>query len=190
MPVLPTEPRRRVCDAGYYDNYGMNVLAGWLSECLYDPEKKKWLREMAEGIVVLQIRDGVSELSRTTPAVGDERGSLFGRSVEGVTGPPVAMFAAREAVPFFRNDEQLEGLIDLYNAEFGKGFLTTEVFEFDGSASLSWYLAEEEIEALISLARCKEGKLWSAIDNVRQWWREKRESSIPTKAEARSDVRV
>ena len=39
--VLPTHPRRRVVDAGYFDNYGVTLAANWLNDCLTDPNKTR-----------------------------------------------------------------------------------------------------------------------------------------------------
>ena len=30
--ALPTDPPRHVVDAGYYDNYGVNLAAAWICE--------------------------------------------------------------------------------------------------------------------------------------------------------------
>ena len=52
---LPTLPPRRVVDAGYYDNYGVNLAALWLSKM------RSWLEANTSGVVVIQIRDHVSQ---------------------------------------------------------------------------------------------------------------------------------
>ena len=56
---LPTLPPRRVVDAGYYDNYGVNLTALWLAK------NRAWLEANTSGVVVIQIRDHVSQESRT-----------------------------------------------------------------------------------------------------------------------------
>src|SRR5262249_25695369 len=52
---LPTSPRRRVVDAGYYDNYGVALAAAWIYRY------QNWLLENTSGVVLIQIRDGISE---------------------------------------------------------------------------------------------------------------------------------
>ena len=61
---LPTHPRRRVVDAGYYDNYGVSLAAGWLFNAI------DWLKANVSRVAVVHIRDGVSTGERLmrTPA--------------------------------------------------------------------------------------------------------------------------
>ena len=55
---LPTDPPRRVVDAGFYDNYGVGVAAGWLN--FWGP----WLVENTSGVLLIQIRDSASHHDR------------------------------------------------------------------------------------------------------------------------------
>jgi hypothetical protein len=155
--LLPTQPRRHVVDAGYYDNYGLELAGNWLRALL--EQRKSLLEKMISGILVIQIRDNVSELSvnpesdkkreRTRPRERqDALDSRLSRALEGLTSPPEGFLAARESVMLFRNDSLLEAVSHLYTSAFGHDYLTTTVFEFGGEASLSWHLAEEEIQML------------------------------------------
>jgi len=161
--LLPTEPRRRVVDAGYYDNYGLELGCSWLRELL--EKRKAWLEKSISGILVIQIRDNVSELS-VNPELEEQKQRIrertrssdgrLSRSLEGLTSPPAGLLAARESVTLFRNDSQLEAMSHLYaNALQSEDFLTTTVFEFGGEASLSWHLAGEEVNRLEAQARSK-----------------------------------
>src|SRR5262249_54432854 len=47
---LPTDPPRRVVDAGYYDNYGVDLAARWL----YRHESE--IREYTSGVALIEIR--------------------------------------------------------------------------------------------------------------------------------------
>jgi hypothetical protein len=125
--------------------------------------------------VIIQIRDGVSALGRVDRSLGSDRAPIaLARGFEGISGPPAAVLAARQSAPLFRNDEQLEILCDSFrkDASFGPAFLTTALFEFDGKASLSWYLTREETEALLEHARCGEefAKLHATMGKLRTWW--------------------
>lgn len=51
---LPTIPRRRIVDAGYYDGYGLNLLASFL----LDTAVRDWIRENTSGVAVLELWDG------------------------------------------------------------------------------------------------------------------------------------
>ena len=52
---LPVSPARRVVDAGYYDNYGINVAASWIQE------HREWIRLRTSGVVLIQVRAFASE---------------------------------------------------------------------------------------------------------------------------------
>jgi len=155
--LLPTRPRRHVVDAGYYDNYGLELAGNWLRELL--EQRKSLLEKVISGILVIQIRDNVSELSvnpqsdkKRERTLARERRSVLdsrlSRALEGLTSPPEGFLAARESVMLFRNDSLLETVSHLYTSAFGADFLTTTVFEFGGEASLSWHLAAEEVQML------------------------------------------
>jgi hypothetical protein len=47
---LPTDPPRRVVDAGYYDNYGVNLAAIWLAR------NESVIRKYTSGVVLIEIR--------------------------------------------------------------------------------------------------------------------------------------
>jgi hypothetical protein len=155
--LLPTQPRRHVVDAGYYDNYGLELAGNWLRELL--EQRKSLLEKSISGILLIQIRDNVSELSvnpesdrkRARTLARERRSTLdsrLSRSLEGLSSPPEGFLAARESVMLFRNDSLLETMSHLYTGAFGADFLTTTVFEFGGEASLSWQLAAEEVQML------------------------------------------
>ena len=55
---LPTDPPRRVVDAGYYDNYGIQLAAAWAQVNF------EWLIRETSGVVLVQIRDAISEEER------------------------------------------------------------------------------------------------------------------------------
>jgi hypothetical protein len=168
-PELPTLPRRRVADAGYYDNYGVSVAGTWLTEYLSSTKKCQWLHDNVSGVIVVQIRDGVSELDDKDAALEDAEGSPGGRSVEFVTSPITGMMSARDSVTRFRNDNQLERLGQMFNeAKFPKGYFTTATFEFGGQASLSWYLTEQERTSLLSAAAALDQS--AQMSNLKSWW--------------------
>src|SRR5262249_41606501 len=118
---LPTGPRRRVVDAGYYDNYGVDVAASWIYA------HRRWLRGNTSGVVLIQLRDSTSERARLFP---DEQPKLwdYSRSVEWLTGPLVGAGSAMEAGMSFRNDEMVQVLDDFFNAGGGGKQFTTVVF--------------------------------------------------------------
>jgi hypothetical protein len=153
---LPTLPPRRVVDAGYYDNYGVNLSALWLSKWA------DWLQENTSGVLVVQIRDRVSQGARTELGVG--RGaaddSLLDRLVwhgghelllpglQAVVTPLSGVSTARNWTMAFRNDEQVDLQDLLFDARVGRDFFRTVVFECPVEVSLTWRLTEREKEIL------------------------------------------
>lgn len=163
--ALPTVPRRRVVDAGYWDNYGVNLACGWLDEML----RTGWIEENVSGILLVQIRDGVE---RQEPA-GDHFGDRIARALEGVTSPISAVLSARESVMRFRNDEQVEAIARRFHLDkrFGGSFFQQVTFEFSGDAALSWYLTPEERKGLEDAANTT---VRAKADALRAWWDERR----------------
>jgi hypothetical protein len=167
---LPTTPPRRVVDAGYYDNYGVNLAALWVSQ------NQDWLVDNTSGVVLIQVRDWQGERVRrelnsdaedTAPPgllarlfganrfsgqLADGLGALSrytGKGSEWITSPIEGVSSARYSINSFRNDEQVEALSNLFHwtqthHPVQKGFYTTVVFECPKEASLSWAVSERE----------------------------------------------
>lgn len=134
--ALPTSPRVRVVDAGYYDNYGVDLSALWLHA------HRKWLRECTSGVLLVQIRDHLGSGWRTKLQV-----QASGEVLGGLTSPLEAVFSARESSMSFRNDELLDVVENELNVG-GSSFFTTAIFEFSETAPLSWVLTERDKEQL------------------------------------------
>ncbi|AGA31318.1 patatin-like phospholipase family protein [Singulisphaera acidiphila] len=159
---LPTAPSRRVVDAGYYDNYGVNLAAMWLVEM------QDWLVENTSGVLVVQIRDQVSQEARTEvgkdseferPSSGlglllDRLTWQVGRYIinpgfQPLNTPLHGLSTARQWSMSFRNDEQIELLNDIFleNHEMkckNPQFFETVVFECPVEAALNWKLSDRE----------------------------------------------
>jgi hypothetical protein len=155
--LLPTRARRRVVDAGYFDNYGLELACSWLRSLLVT--RGEWFQRHVSRVLVIQIRDNVSRLSvnpETREAGRDlrrreARQACAARGLEGISSPPEGLLTARESVMLFRNDARLEALGDLFTSGgYPEDFLTTTVFEFRGEASLSWTLSPGEVEGMVS----------------------------------------
>ena len=69
---LPTDPPRRVVDAGYYDNYGVDLATSWIYV------NQDWIRKNTSGVALIQIRAYPSE---------QEVLSFFGPPRWGPAGP-------------------------------------------------------------------------------------------------------
>jgi hypothetical protein len=139
---LPTVPRRRVVDAGYYDNFGVHVAASWLYH------HRDWLREHTSGVVLIQIRDSASERRRLYSNAEKDTWNLV-KGLEWLTGPIVGAGSALMSIMSFRNDEQVQALNDFFNDE-RRDFFTIVVFESKVEIALSWHLTREDIRHVLS----------------------------------------
>jgi hypothetical protein len=157
---LPTFPRRRVVDAGYYDNYGVSLGASWL----FSRKHQQWIDKKASKVVLIQIRDGLDSYQRCLDEVPAEASSQVSRAFEDLTDPLEGMNSARIASAAFRNDGQLELLSSFYrmsrrvtSGPMTERWFQTVIFEFPQQASLSWYLTPEERRLIDRSARGTEG---------------------------------
>ena len=165
-PILPTDPPRRVVDAGYYDNYGVGIAASWLANNL------DWVRRETSGVVLIQIRDGASNLSRRREKVDDTFPDLFARGLQGLTSPPEGLWQTRVASSVYRNDNLLHIVTELLEAKgLPAGFFTTATFEFEAGqdVSLSWALTKTETD----LINTGMGEIDPLVKSVVQWWHER-----------------
>lgn len=154
---LPTLPPRRVVDAGYYDNYGVNLAALWLTKM------RSWLEANTSGVVVIQIRDHVSQGARTEIDFDRLSGSspldrltwhadreLITPGIQAISTPLLGISNARQWTMSFRNDEQVDLLDLLFDDEKSRDFFRTVVFECPVEVSLNWQLSLREKDILAS----------------------------------------
>ena len=109
---LPTSPPRRVVDAGYYDNYGIQVAASWIRR------NHQWLARYTSGVLLVQIRDSSSVLDRLD--VDDRRTwhlESASRGFQFITSPIDAVAKARYTTASFRNDADVAAL-DSFDWDF------------------------------------------------------------------------
>ncbi len=137
--ALPTAPYRRVVDAGYYDNYGVDLAVSYLSQ----RRIREWIVENCSGVMLVQTR----AFPFVEPSV-DPPGSVA-RAFQWLTTPLDAAGAARGATMTFRNSQSLRQIQRIY-AFFGgrPGFLSVARFEVKSFTSLSWYMTERELDDL------------------------------------------
>lgn len=139
---IPTIPARRVVDAGYYDNYGVNLAARWIFH------HRAWIRENTAGVILIQIRDELSIGDRTRLQEPDE--STLDRWMGWLTSPIEGFVRARESSMSFRNDE----LVEIVSREFNESLppqsiFATAIFELGENAPLSWALTSKQRDAIV-----------------------------------------
>jgi Patatin-like phospholipase len=121
---LPCDPPLRLVDAGYYDNFGVNLASIWIGENWRD------LKALGvSGIVLVQIRAFLGRAERMAPLQGDEPLLDLQRGFELIGSPITAFGSGRFTGSVFRNDSELSALIEVVNEKAGPDFLTTVILE-------------------------------------------------------------
>jgi hypothetical protein len=154
--LLTSAPDRRVVDAGYYDDFGVDIATAWMRQ------NDKWLEANTSGVLLIQIRDGESD--ETDPRVAPGPG-LMHEWISALSTPIEAFLSAREASMSFRNDQKVEALAADPLFAPASRFFATELFEFPGEAPLDWCLNRAAIDAL------KQPPPRAPLDAVDAWWR-------------------
>ncbi len=122
---LPTSPPRHVVDAGYFDNYGVYVSTAWLHM------NRDWLVDKTSGVLLIQIRDGLSVFDRWDIDDRDPSISkLIAQGYQFLLSPIQGAAKARSTTGMFRNDRDVESLSDWFTLKTGhREFFTTIVLE-------------------------------------------------------------
>jgi Patatin-like phospholipase len=156
---LPTTPARRVVDAGYFDNYGINVAGAWLLQ------HQELVKQHCSGVAILEVRAFPLEETKTgLPTNLLRPTSLMGTILAGLSTPAEALGIVQSAGAYYRND-QLLGQLDVVFNGAEPGYLVRAPFECAGDGALSW--------AVNSLTRDTIVKQVEAIrpttEALRQW---------------------
>jgi hypothetical protein len=122
---LPSDPPLRVVDAGYYDNYGVDVAAAWIFA------NRFWIERNTSGVLVVQVRDALSEADRVAyPAADNSLYAPLFRGVQFLFSPIEGAMRARYSSSSFRNDALIAGLSDYFAQRTrDRAFFTTAIFE-------------------------------------------------------------
>lgn len=155
---LPTIPPRRVVDAGYFDNYGVDLAAMWLIQ------NRKDLLEHCGGVALIEIRAfplqerGLRFLPESDPTQSEAAG-LLADAVSAVSTPLRALLRARGNTSYHRNNELLAALDHGFNTstDAADPYFRRFVFELDVDAALNWYLSSEEKRAVAGRFQKDEG---------------------------------
>jgi hypothetical protein len=148
---LPVIPPRRVVDAGYYDNYGVDLASLWIYL------SRKWIVENTSGVALIQIRAYPSERAVLSyfGETSERPHGLITRlkkrveySFQGLTTPAAGGFSAREWSMRFRNATQVRLLHDLLNTPERPDFFETFIFENFTDFAMNWFLSDHDIEAM------------------------------------------
>lgn len=139
--LLPSHPQRRIVDAGYYDNYGVNIAGAWINQ------NAAWLRDNTAGVLLVQIRDGQLQAKHwnvLTPAGP----GYFHEWFSALTTPIEAFLNVQDSSMSFRNDNEISLLARHPLLASPPRFFVTTAFEFSAEAPLNWYLNRHDIARL------------------------------------------
>lgn len=136
--ALPTRPYRRVVDAGYYDNYGVDLAVAYLSQ----PRLKDWITKYCSGVALVELR------AFPFPLPDPGQPGAFKRGFQWLTTPLEGLLIARGSTMRFHNRQSLRRLKDSYHEITGTKFIRNVIFEVDAQASLNWYLPGRELAAI------------------------------------------
>jgi hypothetical protein len=144
---LPTTPPRRVVDAGYYDNYGVDLAAVWAYE------NREFIRNETSGVALVQIRAYPSELdtrrglepqSNDKPNASDQVIGWLKTSVQGLTSPLEGGLNARAWSMRFHNAAMIRILDDTFNDGESRLF-ETFIFENSADFAMNWFIFDQDI---------------------------------------------
>jgi hypothetical protein len=146
---LPTIPPRRVVDAGYFDNYGMNLAAVWLYK------HREFIKEHTSGVVIIEIRayprrNEKLRFDTRDPNKGPLKPESFNWAVAEAGTPFTALYNLYARSAYFRNDQAIDILNQEFNTPNDKQFFTTVCFECEQGGSLSWTLPKGDFDAIRS----------------------------------------
>ncbi|MBV8233035.1 MAG: patatin-like phospholipase family protein, partial [Planctomycetaceae bacterium] len=139
---LPTNPPRRLVDAGYYDNYGVNLAAAWAYQY------RDWIRNNTSGLALIQIyaypHSGTS--ADETGLEEADPGNAW-RGFQWLSSPIEGALGVRNWSMLYRNDEQLRLLDDTFNSPSDKvRMFDTFSFEYPGVAAMNWMITRDDID--------------------------------------------
>jgi beta-lactamase superfamily II metal-dependent hydrolase len=132
---LPTDPPRRVVDAGYFDNYGVRTACAWIEK------NQDWLLENTAGIVLIQIR----AYPMTDAEAENGLATYFARGLQWATSPLEGYTAAKQQSMIERNSSLIARLQDSFQRRTpNQLFFSTVVFESYADAALSWTMTQAD----------------------------------------------
>ncbi len=186
---LPTDPPRRVADAGYVDNYGVRIAAQWLKK------NQNFILRNTSGVALVQIRaypfglpeyESGPEGETSACAAGLPRAphkpdlaskiatslqqfaSKIATSLQFLSTPLEGYMTANKAAMIAHNDSMIETVKDaLSKDEHGSNFLRTFVFECNVDVPLSWFITQANCSRLDKAIKSNDVKL--VLDQLHQF---------------------
>ncbi|HWB98536.1 MAG TPA: patatin-like phospholipase family protein, partial [Bryobacteraceae bacterium] len=129
-----------IVDGGYYDNFGIDSLIGWLTEAISGDASGKALKNELPDILVLQIR----HFDRSSKQANGTAPGWFFQTYAPITG----LLNMWNAAPQSRDKNELELFRRVYDSDRSKLWFATIQFHDDQpqckNPPLSWKLSKSE----------------------------------------------
>ena len=189
--ILPTDTPRQVVDAGYYDNYGVDLASALIFS------HRHWILNNTSGVLLVQIRAFRNEkqlkvldqpiLSEGMVNAASNVVSILARGVRWLTSPVTGLAEARQAVMHFRNDGQVDVLSHYFRDQRkdDPNFFKTVIFTCDTEIAssdeqqvetLNWHLSETEINLIKkNMDDRKQNQI--RLDRMAAWWQQQMSSA-------------
>jgi hypothetical protein len=172
---LPTDPPRRLMDAGLYDNYGVGFLASWMFK------NRETLMREADGVLIVELRafpigEEDEEFEPESNGVLATLSGFFGI----ISNPLKALFRGRGNIMFHRNSSGMAGIAQTFSddaviqyrawekiARPTQDFFQSVAISLDEDAALNWYLSGVEKAAIAS--HWQQPKFRTTVADIRRW---------------------
>ena len=190
--LLPTDSPRQVVDAGYYDNYGVDLASALIFA------NRDWIADNTSGVLLVQIRVPNEKqlkvldqpvLSQGLVKTASNADQHPARGIRWLTSPVTGLAEAREAVMHYRNDGQVD-VLDHYFRDRIKtdpDFFKTVVFTCDTEIrstdeqqvqTLNWHLPDEEMtEIRNNMISRDQNQI--RLKKLTDWWQQRGSSPHP-----------
>jgi predicted acylesterase/phospholipase RssA len=159
---LPTAPARRIVDAGFFDNYGVGLAAGWLLR------NRLLVEEHCGGVAVIEVRAFPLEQEKTglPDTLLNPGGGLLTSVLAGISTPAEALGVIQSAGAYYRNDHLLGVLDDVFNCTERPTFFVRTTLECAGDGSLSWAVSEAGRDEIVRAV----GGVQGQIAGLKAWF--------------------
>lgn len=159
---LPTAPARRIVDAGFFDNYGVGLAAGWLLR------NRRLVEALCGGVAVIEVRAFPLEQEKTglPDTLLNPGGGLLTSVLAGVSTPAEALGVIQSAGAYYRNDHLLGVLDDVFNGPDRPTFFVRTTLECAGDGSLSWAVSEAGRDEIVRSV----GGVQGPIAGLKAWF--------------------
>jgi Patatin-like phospholipase len=192
---LPTDPPVRIVDAGYYDNFGVNLAAAWAYQ------NREWILKETSGFALIQVyafpREASTAAQPTAPdgtiapvrkgsaaepppsvdsSAGELGAEILQRAFQWLSSPIEGGANARDWSMFYRNEEQLRLLDDTFNKpKDAPKFFERLIFTNRGHAALNVIITQDDIHLMQDDFKPpttgRESANLREMDNLVRWWK-------------------